>query len=648
MLSEPLTDTLTYPHTLNVTHSTLTPDHPHSHPRLIRPAPTQVFVGSGGGGPQVIMQESGLINLFKDRANSWACVKIDEIIAASPDVVIIVETTWDGDSAQDKINFLHNRSALLCNAPFVKNADYIKIPFSASTPGPRNGVAALDMVSAAIHVTTGEATMNFESGVGFFDPLHLADHTKGLLCPVQLGDVAYAHTSYTSCGVTHSLTGGVPQRVVAMTQGVTEMMLAMGLEDKMVGTAYLDDAIWPRYETAYKAIDVLSAGYPTEEQITAVNADFLLSNFRSAFRQKGDSKGLFTEATVGGTCEGEGSDFWATGSNTVADGCELGAAAPDPCSTCRPQLHAVGIGTWLDPTSCEDKAFRPQGGATEETVYAAIRQIGKIFNVAGVAEQLVSEIRNDFIIASNIVKDLGKPLRAVWLDCVTCCKENELFVGAGSGAPNLVMKASGLTNIFAEVDEQWSCQNISTILAADPDVMVVVDAQWDPALGKIDFMHNHTDFCGARFVQKADYISIPFSASSLGPRNGAAALDMASAAVHVTTGASMTSFQSGVTFFDPYQLASHTASLKCPLVLENVAYANASRALPERQSSNELPDWGIALVVVFGLLFFVFFACALTMFLRERAGKPIFKTLEEPKQEITASKTNDVKVAVEA
>ena len=112
----------------------------------------------------------------------------------------------------------------------------------------------------------------------------------------------------------------------------------------------------------------------------------------------------------------------------------------------------------------------------------------------------------------------------------------------------------------------------------------------------------------------------------------------------------MTSFRSGVTFFDPYQLASHTTSLKCPLVLENVAYANASRALPERQSksSNELPDWGIALVVVFGLLFFVFFACALTMFLRERAGKPIFKTLEEPKQEMAASKTNDVKVAVEA
>ena len=41
---------------------------------------------------------------------------------------------------------------------------------SASALGPRNGAAALDLVSAAIHVTTGATTMNFESGVEFFDP----------------------------------------------------------------------------------------------------------------------------------------------------------------------------------------------------------------------------------------------------------------------------------------------------------------------------------------------------------------------------------------------------------------------------------------------------------------------------------------------
>ena len=52
--------------------------------------------------------------------------------------------------------------------------------------------------------------------------------------------------------------------------------------------------------------------------------------------------------------------------------------------TCRPQLHAAGIGTWLETTYCEDSALRPPT-ATEETVYAAVTQIGQIFNVPNVA-----------------------------------------------------------------------------------------------------------------------------------------------------------------------------------------------------------------------------------------------------------------------
>ena len=72
-----------------------------------------------------------------------------------------------------------------------------------------------------------------------------------------------AGQTYTSCGISNTLTQ-TPSRVVTMNQGVTEFMLAMGLESKMVGTAYLDDAIWPRYKTAYDAIPVLASGYPTE------------------------------------------------------------------------------------------------------------------------------------------------------------------------------------------------------------------------------------------------------------------------------------------------------------------------------------------------------------------------------------------------
>ena len=67
------------------------------------------------------------------------------------------------------------------------------------------------------------------------------------------------------------------------------------------------------------------------------------------------------------------------------------------------------------------------------------------------------------------------------------------------------------------------------IIDASPDVLIIVEASWDSAINKIDYMHNSSAWCNAPFVQKADYIKIPFSASALGPRNGAAALDLVTA-----------------------------------------------------------------------------------------------------------------------
>ena len=85
-------------------------------------------------------------------------------------------------------------------------------------------------------------------------------------------------------------------------------------------------------------------------------------------------------------------------------------------------------------------------------------------------------------------------------------------------------------------------------------------------------MHNKSDWCAAKFVQQADYITIPFSASALGPRNGAAALDLVSAAIRVTTGATTMNFQSGVEFFDP-----GASALRGPRALRGIrAHARAS------------------------------------------------------------------------
>src|SRR5690606_41354241 len=58
-----------------------------------------------------------------------------------------------------------------------------------------------------------------------------------------------------------------PERAVTLNQPTTEIMLALGLEDRMVGTAYLDDAVLPEYSDAYEAVPVLADPYPSFEDL---------------------------------------------------------------------------------------------------------------------------------------------------------------------------------------------------------------------------------------------------------------------------------------------------------------------------------------------------------------------------------------------
>lgn len=339
-------------------------------------------------------------------------------------------------------------------------------------------------------------------------------------------------------------------------------MLGMGLEESMVGTAYLDDAIWPRYAASYNKIPVLGSSYPNDTVIMAQSPDFIVGSYNSAFRAQytdGDkTRGIFSTETVG-SCTGKGSD-WG-----------------EVWTTCRPQLHAKGIGTYLFEDSCEEKGLRPTT-VTEETVYEEMRALGSVFGVD--VQPKIDEMKKDFDQAAGLVSAGlgGEPLKTVWVDCVgRCCQDEEgdeehVFVGGGTGAPNMLMQEAGLTNVFAEKSGNWVCVKISEIAAAKPDVLVIVDADWDKAIDKIRYLYDDAAFCQLEVLRAARLISIPFSASTLSPRNGPAALDLAVAALHVRTGSHTVTQQSGVGSFSPYFLQAETACSRCPLKMSYVMY----------------------------------------------------------------------------
>ena len=153
-----------------------------------------------------------------------------------------------------------------------------------------------------------------------------------------------------------------PSRAITMNQHVTEVMLALELQDRMVGTAYIDDEILPQYKAAYDSVAVLAEEYPSKEVVLAQNPDFIYGGFRSAF---GDD---------------------AAGSQE--------------------DLNKLGIGTFLPSSICNTGS--PD---TLEDVFADIRTIGAIFGVPDRSDALVQSIQQEVGAAKSLVDASGDPLR---------------------------------------------------------------------------------------------------------------------------------------------------------------------------------------------------------------------------------------------
>ena len=154
----------------------------------------------------------------------------------------------------------------------------------------------------------------------------------------------------TNCGV-QSWIKSPPQRAVTMNQGTTEVMLALGLADRMVGTAYIDDYIWPELEAEYNTVPVIAKEYPTIDELLSVKPDFVYAAYSSAFATSSVNytQGLPTEILgEDGQCD------LVTEESLERNG-----------SHCRAELHEAGIQTYLQKTACKLIEHCPVGGAAD-------------------------------------------------------------------------------------------------------------------------------------------------------------------------------------------------------------------------------------------------------------------------------------------
>ncbi len=100
--------------------------------------------------------------------------------------------------------------------------------------------------------------------------------TTAALFTTLLATSALADTiQYESCGQPITI-DEAPNRAITLNQQATEVMLALGLEDHMVGTAYLEDEIPAQWQDAYDQVPVIAENYPAKEVVLIEEPDFCL------------------------------------------------------------------------------------------------------------------------------------------------------------------------------------------------------------------------------------------------------------------------------------------------------------------------------------------------------------------------------------
>jgi hypothetical protein len=164
----------------------------------------------------MLMQGAGFDNVFENVSGGWACVNEGDVVAAAPDVIVVVDAAWD--TALSKLTKLYDNDNF-CDMDAVKGARLVRIPFSATEPGPRNGPAALDLAIAAVHVRTGAMAAVRESGVSTFEPHTIEVNTQGLRCTSNASSTTGDSSSTTggSNGTRASSTGGSSASVNSVT-----------------------------------------------------------------------------------------------------------------------------------------------------------------------------------------------------------------------------------------------------------------------------------------------------------------------------------------------------------------------------------------------------------------------------------------------
>lgn len=220
-----------------------------------------------------------------------------------------------------------------------------------------------------------------------------------------------------------------PQRAVSLYQASTEILLSLGLADRMVGTSTWFDPVLPELAADNERVPRLADNDPGLEAVLDTEPDLITSA----------SAHTFTPAVVGE----------------------------------RARLAELGIATYQSPSVCVDadvdgETVTRTAPLKMDTLFREITELAQIFDVQQRGEELVAKLRQRLADAQEVPQQDATV--AFWFSGL-----RTPYMAGCCSAPGLYATEVGATNVFADAREDWPEVSWEVVADRDPDVLVLAD-----------------------------------------------------------------------------------------------------------------------------------------------------------------------------
>ncbi len=291
---------------------------------------------------------------------------------------------------------------------------------------------------------------------------------------------ALAETTVDSCNrqVTFD---APPKAAISNDVNLTEMMLVLGLADRMVG--YTGISGWKTLDEEMRAgveeLPELSAKYPSKEVLIGADADFFFAGWNYGMK-------------VGGEVTPE-------------------TLAPFDIKVYELTESCIHIGD-KDAASMDD-------------MYNDILNLGTIFDVKDKADTLVDGYKADLAAFTDGLAPLETAPRVFVYDS----GEDTPFTAGRYAMPNALIEAAGGTNIMNDLEKSWAKVGWEPVVERNPEVIVIVNYGNVTAEEKRAFMMNNPAFAEMDAVKNDRFVTLEYVEATPGPRNIAAVKTLAEA-----------------------------------------------------------------------------------------------------------------------